>query len=106
MTALLYEFVYITKLIVSNTITQSTIFKDNKGCVELTNAPRLFPSTGHIGIKCYHFHHHVSRGNIIVQWINTKHQLADIFTKPLPLSTFRFLHNLLLGWGPRNQRGC
>jgi hypothetical protein len=98
MQALLHEFASVTKLIVGQTIAHSTIFEDNKGCVELANAPHLCPRTRHIGLKYHHFCHHVSRGDIKVQWIDTKHQLADIFTKPLPSSTFKFLRNLLLGW--------
>jgi hypothetical protein len=98
MHALLQEFASITKLTVGSTTTYSTIFEDNKGCVELANAPRRRPRTRHIGIKYHHFRSHVSRGDIKVQWIDTKHQLADIFTKPLPASSFKFLRHLLLGW--------
>jgi hypothetical protein len=36
---LLHEFAAVTKLIVSDTITHSTIYEDNKGCVELAQAP-------------------------------------------------------------------
>ncbi len=84
---LLCEFASVTKLIVGNTITHSTIFDDSKGCVELANAPRLRPRTCHIALKYHHFRHYVSKGDLKVQWIVTKHQLTDIFTKPLPLST-------------------
>jgi hypothetical protein len=34
-----------TKLIVGSTIANSTIFEDNKGCVELANAPKSRPRT-------------------------------------------------------------
>jgi hypothetical protein len=85
---LLVEFSRATKLIVGNTITHSTIFKHNKGCVELANAPKLRPRTKHIGLKYHHFRSHVARGDIKIQWIDTKNQLADIFTKPLPPSSF------------------
>jgi hypothetical protein len=33
-----------------------------------------------------------------VVWIDTKHQLADIFTKPLAASSFLSLRLALLGW--------
>lgn len=95
---LLLEFSSTTKLIVGNTIMHSTIFEDNKWCVELANAPKLRPRTKHIGLKYHHFHSHVSNGHICIQWIDSKHQLADIFTEPLPCSTFEYLHSLLLGW--------
>jgi hypothetical protein len=98
MRALLQEFSQATKLIVSNTITYSTIFEDNQGCVELANAPKLRPRTKHIGLKYHHFHSHVAQGDIKILWIDTKHQLADIFTKPLSAASFEYLRHLLLGW--------
>jgi hypothetical protein len=42
---LLLEISKATNLIVEENITHSTIFEDNKGCVELANAPRLCPRT-------------------------------------------------------------
>jgi hypothetical protein len=95
---LLSEFASATKLIVGNTITHSTIFEDNRGCVDLANAPKLRPRTKHIGLKYHHFRSHVLSGAIKIQWIATKDQLADIFTKPLPFSTFESLCYKLLGW--------
>ncbi len=95
---LLHEFAAATKLIVKDTITHSTIFENNRGCVDLANAPKLRPRTKHIGLKYHHFRSHVASGAIKIQWIDTNHQLADIFTKPLPLSTFESLRYMLLGW--------
>lgn len=95
---LLLELASTTKLIVGSTITHCTIFEDNKGCVELAYAPKLRPCTIHIWLKYHHFCSHVSNGHIRIQWIDPKHQLADIFTKPLPCSTFEHLRFLLLGW--------
>jgi hypothetical protein len=98
MKALLSELSSTTKLIVGDTITYSTIFEDNKGCIELASAPKLHPRTKHIGLKYHHFCSYISNGTIGIQWIDTKHQLADIFTKPLPISSFEYLHSLLLDW--------
>ncbi len=98
MRSLLQEFSKATQLIVGDTITHSTIFEDNKGCVELASAPKLCPRTKHIGLKYHHFRSHVASGAIKIQWIDTTNQLADIFTKPLPISTFEYLRALLLGW--------
>jgi hypothetical protein len=91
---LLKEFSSVTQLIVGDTIAHSTIYEDNKGCIDLANAPKLRPRTKHIGIKYHHFRSHVASGAIKIQWIDSKHQLADIFTKPLPqpfLSSFAFI---------------
>jgi hypothetical protein len=56
------------------------------------------PRTKHIALKYHHFRSHVANGSIKVRWIDTKHQLADIFTKPLPEPLFTSLRLLLLGW--------
>ena len=81
-----------TKLIVSSTIAPSSVFEDNKGCVELAKVPRMRPRTHHIALKYHHFCSQVENGNISRSWIDTQHQLADIFYKtlsilfPIPLS--------------------
>jgi hypothetical protein len=98
MRGLLHELSAATKLIVGSTVTHSTVFEDNKGCVELATAPKIRPRTHHIALKYHHFHSHVENGNISILWIDTKHQLADIFTKPLAASSFIPLHQALLGW--------
>ena len=98
MHTLLTELATLTNFTFGDTITHSTVFEDNKGCVELANAPKMRPRTKHIAIKYHHFRSHVARGDIKIQWIDTKHQLADIFTKPLAEPLFAFLRLLLLGW--------
>jgi hypothetical protein len=78
---------------------QSTIYKDNTGCLELVNQPDQFrPRTKHIGIKWHHFHDAVKNGSVVVKKINTTFQLADPLTKPLPQHRFEMLHQLLMGW--------
>jgi hypothetical protein len=80
-----------TKLIVGSTVTHSMIFEDNKGCVELANAPQIRPRTRHIGLKYHHFRSHIENGKVSISWINTKHRLADILTKPFQhLLSFHF----------------
>jgi hypothetical protein len=85
---LLNELSASTKLVVGSTIAHSTIFEDNKGCVELAVAPKIRPRTRHISIKYHHFRSQVELGHLKIQWIDTKHQLADIFTKPLSAASF------------------
>jgi hypothetical protein len=46
------------------------------------------PRLCHIALKYHHFWSHVENGNLLIRWIDTKHQLADIFTKPLAASSF------------------
>jgi hypothetical protein len=106
MRSLLAELTNLTCLTFDTTTAYSTIFEDNKGCVELAHAPKMRPRTKHIALKYHHFRSHVTSGDIKIKWIDTKHQLADIFTKPLPELLFTSLRLLLLGWQNCNQREC
>jgi hypothetical protein len=64
MQALLTELTTLTCLTFDMTTTYSTIFEDNKGCVELANAPKMRPRTKHIALQYHHFHSHVASGDI------------------------------------------
>ncbi len=109
MQALLTELTTLTCLTFGNTITHftiSTIFEDNKGCVELANAKKIRPCTKHIALKYHQFCYYNESSDIKIRRIDTKHQLADIFSKPLAEPLFASLRLLLLGWLICNQREC
>ena len=64
---------------------------------------KFAPRTKHIAIKYHHFRSKVKTtynpsGDIIIKYISTKKQLADIFTKPVDDVTFFTLRKLLCGW--------
>jgi Reverse transcriptase (RNA-dependent DNA polymerase) len=73
-------------------------FEDNSGAVELSTVPKLRPHTKHINTKYHHFRQYVHDKLIKIQQIATIEQVADIFTKNLPESTFLKFRNRLLGW--------
>jgi hypothetical protein len=83
---------------VQQATTHSTVFEDNKGCVDLVAAPTMRPRSRHISIKYHHFREHVRKGHIRIRWISTDMQLADIFTKPLAAPKFTLLRQRILGW--------
>ena len=75
-----------------------TVFEDNNGALELAKTPRLRPRTKHISLKYHHFRDQVKNGKVKIEAIDTKIQIADIFTKPLPKDQFQTLRKLFLGW--------
>ena len=74
------------------------VFKDNNRCLRAAESSKFTPRTNHIAIKYHHFRKHVAGKTISVSPIDTKDQLADIFTKPLDRVIFRKLQLLLMGW--------
>jgi hypothetical protein len=49
----------------------------------------------HIPIKYHFLQEQVAEKNIRVEYVGTKEQVADIFTKPLPQEAFEYLHQRL-----------
>ena len=78
--------------------THSSVFEDNNGALELAREPKYRPRTKHIAIKYHHFREHVKNKTIKVLAIDTKEQIADIFTKPLKKASFEYLRYKLMGW--------
>ncbi|XP_068486523.1 secreted RxLR effector protein 161-like [Phaseolus vulgaris] len=68
---------------------------DNTSAINLTKNQIQHSSTKHIEIRHHFIRDHVSNGDCEVKFIETKMQLADIFTKPLPKEKFFFLRNEL-----------
>jgi hypothetical protein len=62
-------------------------FKDNLGAIELAKVPKMRQHTKHINAKYHHFCKYVAQGIIVVEYIRTHYQLADIFTKNLVVSS-------------------
>jgi len=77
---------------------QCTAYEDNKGAIELANAPKMGPRTKHINIKYHHFRNAIDKKKIEIEYIDTHEQLADIGTKPLEPKSFEKLRNMLIGW--------
>jgi len=67
------------------------VFEDNNGALELARTPKFRPRTKHINIKYWHIMDHSKQHNIEILPVDTKDQLADIFTKALPKYMFERL---------------
>jgi len=68
---------------------------DNTNAINLTKNQIQHSRTKHIEIRHHFIRDHVSNGDCEVKFIETKLQLSDIFTKPLPKERFFFLQNEL-----------
>ena len=73
-------------------------YEDNSAALEMAKVPKMRPRTRHLNIKYHHFREHVRRGHIKVHAVDTKNQIADIFTKALPKEDFVRHRKALLGW--------
>ena len=74
------------------------VFEDNQSCIEIATNHKTRPRTKHLSVRLHHFRSHVVNKNISIEYISTKHQLGDIFTKGLPREQHRYLRNKLMGW--------
>jgi hypothetical protein len=77
----------------------SKVFEDNNGCLSVAKAPHMTPRTKYIGCKYHFFKEKIGPGtDITLQYIKSADQVADIFTKGLPIESFHKLRRLLMGW--------
>jgi hypothetical protein len=84
------------------TLIRSTVFEDNQGCISLVNVPKMSTRNKYIALKYHFFRSHIGKdkegGSIVVKYVNTLEQKADIFTKGLGTSQFAVIRKLLIGW--------
>jgi hypothetical protein len=68
---------------------------DNESAVKIANNPIQHSRTKHIDIRHHFLRDHVAKGDIILEGVRSKDQLADIFTKPLDKTRFCLFRNEL-----------
>ena len=61
----------------------SVIYCDNQSCVKLSKNPVFHDRSKHIEIKYYFLRDKVPKGEVVLQYISTDEQIADILIKPL-----------------------
>jgi hypothetical protein len=84
-------------------LARSTVFEDNAGCIVAAKAPHMTARSKHYHTIYHFFKHHVQMDKnpdvvLCIEKIDTKKQVADIFTKPLDAVTFKTVQALLMGW--------
>ena len=73
-----------------------TLWCDNVSTLALASNPMFHARTKHIEIDFHFIREKVATKSLLVQYISTKDQLADIFTKGLSSPRFLLLRNKLL----------
>jgi hypothetical protein len=71
------------------------IYCDNTSTISISKHLVMHSKTKHIPIKYHFLWEQVAEKNIRVEYVGTKQQVTDIFTKPLPWESFEYLHQRL-----------
>jgi uncharacterized beta-barrel protein YwiB (DUF1934 family) len=76
-------------------LTKVPLLCDNESAIKMADNPVEHSRTKHIAIRYHFLRDHQQKGDIEISYINTKDQLADIFTKPLDEQSFTKLRHEL-----------
>lgn len=71
------------------------LFIDNKSAIDLAKNVVFHGRSKHIHVRYHFIRECVERGDIILKYINSAEQKADILTKALVTSRFEKMRNLL-----------
>ena len=85
-----------------NIPTTSTIFTDNQAAISISHHPEFHARTKHIDINYHFLRDLISIKTINTVYVNTKDNLADLFTKGLPRITHQDLTHRIGILAPEN----
>lgn len=71
------------------------LFVDNQSAIKLVKNPEYHKRTKHIDIKYHFIRERVQEGDLIIKYVSSHDQKADIFTKPFAKDRFLFLRESL-----------
>jgi hypothetical protein len=67
------------------------ILCDNTSAISISKNPVMHSKTINIPIKYHFLREHVNDKSVKLDYVPTKEQIADMFTKPLPRDTCEYL---------------
>ena len=76
------------------------LYEDNDACTAMANAQKPTPRTRHIDIKYFSLCDWVERNRMLLEWIDTKINMSDHFTKNLSKALFHRHIDFILGHIP------
>ena len=72
-------------------IETAMVFCDNQAAIRLSTNPAFHERSKHIEIDCHFIREKVNSGLLRLVHVQTRHQLADLLTKPVSLNQFKSL---------------
>ncbi|KAI3735651.1 hypothetical protein L6452_15159 [Arctium lappa] len=78
------------------------IYCDSKSAIAISSNPVQHTKTKHIDVRYHFINYHMEKGTIELYFVNSEHQLADLFTKALDEKQFNYLVSKL-GTTAQNQ---
>ena len=92
------EALWLRKLLVNlfgQELRPMVIYCDNQSCIQLSENPVFHDQSKHIEIRYNFIRDYVKRGAVMLQYISTNEQVADILTKSLGRGNFVFFRDKL-----------
>ena len=79
---------------------QCNLYEDNTSYITMAEGKKFTPRTKHVSLKYHWFRSFIKEPNKLlnIKYINTKEQIADLFTKPLDEALFNHLRRKSNGW--------
>lgn len=71
------------------------ILHDNTSTISISKNHVMHSKTKHIPMKYHFMREHVLEQKVKLEYVPSKQQVADIFTKPLPRDSFEYLRQKL-----------
>jgi hypothetical protein len=68
---------------------------DNQSCVKLSENPVSHDRSKHVEIMFHYIRDMVQRKAVLIQYLPTNEQIADVLTKPLSKLKFEYFHDKL-----------
>ena len=74
----------------------SIVYGDNQSAIAVSKNGIKGERTKHVDIKYHFVTEAVERGDVVLKWISTTEQLADIFTKAMHRPVFEYFRQRLM----------
>ncbi|KAL5758668.1 hypothetical protein ACOSP7_021279 [Xanthoceras sorbifolium] len=97
-TATVNQALWLRKILIDLNLEQeenTEILVDNQAAIAISQNPVFHGKTKHFNIKLFFLRDIQKDGAIILVYCKTEDQVADLFTKPLPVGKFEFLRTKL-----------